>query len=76
MCRWWRRSTEASGTRPWFARSTGPDDDARHEGYVVRLEGGFDGRNFSRSVAKYVRARHVQTDTHWMHGPITPNGFA
>lgn len=44
------------------------------EGYVVRLEEVFSYRNFRNSVAKYVRAKHVQTIKHWMHGqPVIPN---
>lgn len=36
------------------------------EGYVVRLADSFNIKDFSKSVAKYVRANHVQTDEHWM----------
>jgi len=45
------------------------------EGYVVRLEDGFALANFGLSVAKYVRAGHVQTDEHWMHGAVEVNGL-
>lgn len=45
------------------------------EGYVVRLADAFPYSQFKRSVAKFVRANHVQTDTHWMHASITPNGL-
>ena len=34
------------------------------EGYVVRLASEF--TDFSKSLAKFVRANHVQTDEHWM----------
>jgi hypothetical protein len=44
------------------------------EGYVIRLADGFSYKDFRKSVAKWVRANHVQTDTHWMHGPIVTNG--
>lgn len=37
------------------------------EGVVVRLAGEFQDPAFARSVAKWVRAGHVQTDEHWMH---------
>lgn len=46
------------------------------EGYVVRLAGEFDYRDFRRSVAKFVRKGHVQTAKHWMHGRhIQANGL-
>lgn len=43
------------------------------EGYVIRLAEGFHYSQFRSSVCKYVRKDHVQTDKHWMHGPIVPN---
>lgn len=46
------------------------------EGYVVRLAEGFTYAQFHRSVAKYVRKNHVQTDQHWAQGPIVKNGLA
>lgn len=67
---------------PWDAAAIralhDPDrDDARQEGYVVRLRESFSYGNFHRSVAKYVRKNHVQTVKHWMHGSIIePNGLA
>ena len=45
------------------------------EGYVVRLAEGFAYQDFARSVAKWVRPSHVQTDDHWMHGTMVPNGL-
>ena len=44
------------------------------EGYVVRLADGFAFENFQESVAKWVRAGHVQTDDHWLHGEMIENG--
>lgn len=41
------------------------------EGYVVRLFGEF--TDFQMSVAKYVRANHVQTDQHWTKKEIEKN---
>lgn len=41
-------------------------DENKQEGYVVRLDESFDYSDFSKSVAKYVRKNHVQTDVHWM----------
>lgn len=43
------------------------------EGYVIRLASGFHYSLFDRSVCKYVRKDHVQTDKHWMHSQIIPN---
>jgi len=43
------------------------------EGYVVRVAGSFPMSSFDKYVAKFVRAKHVQTDTHWMQQEITPN---
>jgi hypothetical protein len=43
------------------------------EGYVVRLADAFPYEDFSKSVAKYVRKNHVQTDTHWMKRRPVPN---
>ncbi|MCO7224076.1 RNA ligase family protein [Pleionea sp. CnH1-48] len=46
------------------------------EGYVVRLAGAFHYREFSASVAKWVRHHHVSTDKHWMHSEVIANGLA
>ena len=43
------------------------------EGYVVRLADRFHYDEFSSSVAKWVREKHVMTDEHWMHGEVIPN---
>lgn len=49
-------------------------DWASKEGYVLRVAGQFGYSEFRKSVAKYVRAKHVQTTKHWMHGqPIVVN---
>ncbi|MFF8385730.1 RNA ligase family protein [Streptomyces kanasensis] len=50
-------------------------DTARQEGYVVRTVEGFPAAEFGRRVAKWVRAAHVRTGTHWMHAAVTPNGL-
>lgn len=45
-----------------------------HEGYVVRVADSFHYSQFKQSVGKFVRANHIGTDRHWMHGKkITPN---
>jgi len=43
-------------------------DYEKQEGYVVRLTDSFHYRNFSRSVAKFVRKGHVTAEEHWFHG--------
>ena len=49
-------------------------DLSRQEGYVVRAADGFEFADFRHRVAKWVRTGHVQTDQHWMLGPVVPNG--
>lgn len=52
-------------------------DFAKDEGYVVRTYDGFKYSEFKSSVAKFVRAGHVQTTKHWRAGrSFTPNGLA
>jgi len=51
-------------------RSINIDD---KEGYVVRLADSFEYKDFGTSVAKYVRANHVQTDEHWRQQAFVPN---
>lgn len=44
------------------------------EGYVVRLQRNFPYDEFRQSVAKYVRANHVQDGaSFWMNRPMVPN---
>lgn len=43
------------------------------EGYVIRLADSFHYDDYGTSVAKYVRAEHVQTDEHWMQTCDTEN---
>jgi predicted kinase len=50
-------------------------DTARQEGYVVRTVEGFGHQEFGQRTAKWVRARHVHTDTHWMHAAVVENGL-
>ena len=46
------------------------------EGFVVRVAGAIPYARFRSHVGKFVRANHVQTDQHWMDGPVVPNGLA
>jgi predicted kinase len=50
-----------------------PIDTATREGYVMRTVAGFRREHFGSHVAKWVRASHVQTDEHWMRGPVVEN---
>ena len=45
------------------------------EGYVIRTTEGFPYEELGSHCGKYVRKDHVQTDEHWMHKPVTPNGL-
>jgi hypothetical protein len=46
------------------------------EGVVVRRAGEFSDAMFSKSIAKWVRLGHVQTDEHWMHQSIKAQRLA
>jgi hypothetical protein len=48
-------------------------DLSQQEGVVVRLAEKFQFEDFQKSVVKWVRKNHVQTDEHWMNQAITPN---
>ncbi|GJF27876.1 hypothetical protein KNE206_05760 [Kitasatospora sp. NE20-6] len=50
-------------------------DTDRQEGYVVRSTAGFARADFAHRVAKWVRPRHVRTDTHWMYAAVVENGL-
>ena len=45
----------------------------KQEGFVVRLTESFKFSNFIKSVIKWVRKGHIQTDEHWMSQKIEPN---
>jgi hypothetical protein len=45
------------------------------EGIVVRLDNEFNYDDFSKSIAKFVRKNHVQTDKHWSLMEIERNGL-
>lgn len=48
-------------------------DLTQDEGYVVSNSGRFHYSEAARNLAKFVRLDHVQTDEHWMHGPVRKN---
>lgn len=45
------------------------------EGFVVRLTKNIYPDDWHRSVAKWVRKNHVQTDEHWMSRKVIKNGL-
>jgi hypothetical protein len=47
----------------------------RQEGFVVRATQAFTEDQMSTHMGKYVREGHVQTDKHWMHQEVVPNGL-
>lgn len=47
----------------------------RQEGLVVRVTRQFEVHEFPLVVGKWVRKGHVQTDEHWMHKEVVPNGL-
>jgi hypothetical protein len=60
-----------------FASLMKKEDWSKMEGYVIRLADKFSYGDFKKSVAKFVRAGHIQTIKHWMHGQaVERNGLA
>ena len=43
------------------------------EGFVVRIKESFKMKEFSKSVSKFVRENHVQSEKHWMSQKVVPN---
>lgn len=50
-------------------------DTEKQEGFVIRLADSFEIGSFGRSVAKWVRKGHVQTEQHWMSSEVVPNSL-
>ena len=46
------------------------------EGFVVRSKDNIYPSDWNKCVAKWVRPNHVQTDKHWMKGPIIKNNIS
>lgn len=51
-------------------------DVSTQEGFVVRTVQAFSEAQMPVAVGKYVRANHVQSETHWMKAEIVRNGLA
>ena len=47
----------------------------KQEGVVIRNIESFHFDDFETNVAKWVRAKHIQTDEHWMTQKVIPNGI-
>lgn len=62
---------EAQTKLEFLTANKGKWDNSVSEGVVVRLAGEY--TDFSKSVAKYVRANHVQTDQHWTKKEVERN---
>ena len=45
------------------------------EGFVVRDVDSFHISDWNKKIGKWVRPHHVQTDEHWMHRKVVPNGL-
>ncbi|NUU22324.1 MAG: RNA ligase family protein, partial [Streptomycetaceae bacterium] len=67
----WRGTFDERALRTLHTRL----ETSRQEGFVVRTVAAFPREEFGRRVAKWVRPRHVQTDTHWMYAEVVPNGL-
>lgn len=63
-------SSKSNALAAWGAHL---GDVGSSEGFVVRRSGSVPPEFFSRSVAKWVRADHVQTDDRWSHGVVVAN---
>ena len=50
-------------------------DLGQREGLVMRVARAFDFSAFQRSVVKWVRPGHVQSETHWRKATVVPNGL-
>jgi hypothetical protein len=51
-------------------------DTAKSEGYVIRVRRAFTMDEFANSIAKWVRADHVQTTEHWKYHKVKANGLS
>ncbi|MCG7521507.1 RNA ligase family protein [Ruegeria sp. Ofav3-42] len=51
-------------------------DLSKQEGFVVRDVLGFNENEMPRRMGKYVRADHVQSETHWMKSELVRNRLA
>lgn len=47
----------------------------RSEGFVIRKADRFHFDDFAQNMGKFVRPNHVQTETHWLHQDVVPNGL-
>jgi hypothetical protein len=60
----------------WIINFVSGLDTTKNEGIVLRVAREIPYAEHRNLVAKWVRPGHVQTDEHWMHSKIIPNGLA
>lgn len=65
------KQLESESKLEYLIKNGGKWENDISEGYVVRLADEY--TDFSKSVAKWVRKNHVQTDQHWMFKEIERN---
>lgn len=61
---------------PWDSESIprlSSAGEGENEGYVVRVARAYLFNEFTKVNAKYVRANHIQTDSHWLYQPMREN---
>lgn len=59
-----------------FEDVAGSLDLSKQEGFVARVALGFKESDMPSRLGKYVRANHVQNETHWMKSELVPNRLA
>jgi hypothetical protein len=65
--------TEMEFDDKWLIDYSDKIDTNKMEGYVVRNVDRFHYDDFGDNVAKWVRAKHVNSGSHWMFEQIVPN---
>jgi hypothetical protein len=48
-------------------------DTEKNEGFVIRIADSFDFKDFQKYTAKWVREKHVKTNSHWKYDKIVKN---
>lgn len=69
----WQGETEARNIWETHRESQEAVLGQTSEGFVVRPAAGFHREEFGERVFKWVRPKHVQTGTHWMHQEMKVN---
>jgi RNA ligase len=66
----WRGTWDEATIKGLYQPKLGGND---MEGYVVRVAASFPYAAFAKSLAKFVRPNHVQTDQHWKASAVVAN---